>query len=89
MPIDSDPFEADWLPGYTDGDWPEWPAQQALHCVPGDIQQQFGKTNSSVLNGPFLELDPRRASEIIEAMEKLGYLCERNDALVQSASGQF
>jgi hypothetical protein len=33
MPIDSDKFESDWLPGFTDGDWPEWPAQEALRWV--------------------------------------------------------
>lgn len=87
MPIDSDQFKADWLPGFTDGDWPEWPAQQALNWVPREVQRRFGKTNSSVLNGPFLELDPGRAPEIIAAMEQFGYICDRNDELVQSASG--
>lgn len=87
MPIDSDRFKAEQLPGFSDGDWPEWPAQQALDWVPPEIQRRFGKTNSSVLNGPFLELDPQRAAEIIAAMEEVDYVCERNDALVQSASG--
>ena len=87
MPIDSDKFESDWLHGFTDGDWPEWPAQEALRWVPHDIQQRFGKSVSSVINGPFLTLDPSRASEIIAAMEERGYVCERDDALVQAASG--
>ena len=87
MPIDSDKFESDWLPGLTDGDWPEWPAQEALRWVPRDIKQRFGKSVSSVINGPFLTLDPSRASEIVAAMEELGYACERDDALVAAASG--
>jgi len=87
MPIDSDKFKPDWVPGFSDGDWPQWPAQQALNWVPAKIQRQFGKTNSSALNGSFLKLDPQRAAEIIAAMEEIGYVCERNDALVQSASG--
>lgn len=87
MPIDSDKFESDWLPGFTDGDWPEWPAQEALRWVPRDIQQRFGKSASSVINGPFLTLDPSKANEIIAAMEELGYVCERNDLLVRLASG--
>jgi hypothetical protein len=87
MPIDSDKFEPEHLPGFTDGDWPEWPAQEALRWVPRDVQQRFGKSVSSSINGPFLTLDPTRASEIIAAMAELGYVCERDDGLVRSASG--
>lgn len=87
MPVDSDKFLSEWLPGFTDGDWPEWPAQQAQNWVPREIQQRFGSSVSSVLNGPFLTLDPSRANEIVAAMQELGYVCERDDRLVRSASG--
>jgi hypothetical protein len=33
-PADEEPFDADMIPGYADGDWPEWPAQQMLQWMP-------------------------------------------------------
>jgi hypothetical protein len=48
----------------VDGEYPEWPEQKMLAWLPANICRQFGKMESSVLNGPFLSLDVRRTPEI-------------------------
>lgn len=87
MPIDSDTFSSEDVPGFCDGDWPTWPEQEALKWIPHNIQERFGNRTSSVLNGTYLSLDTTRSNEIIEALQKAGYRCERDDTLVRLARG--
>src|SRR5690348_4424211 len=35
-------FDAEEIPGFADGDWPQWPALQALEWVPLSIQRNYG-----------------------------------------------
>jgi hypothetical protein len=86
-PDDSQPFDADRIPGYADGDWPAWPAQEALDWVPSEISARFGRDVDSVLNGPYLEFDPKHEVEILAAFEGHGFRCGRDDKLVRQASG--
>ncbi len=75
------------IPGFEDGDYPEWPAQEMLDWMPEEASR-FGEYTNSVLNGPFLVIPPDKESAIVDALEAAGYTCERNDPLVQTASGR-
>lgn len=83
----SEPFDRDAVPGYADGDWPDWPAQRMLDWVPEPVRARFGRTSDSVLNGPFLELDPKRGDEIAEALQRHGFQVSQDAELVARASG--
>lgn len=83
----SEPFEPDAVPGYADGDWPDWPAQRMLDWVPKPIQERFGRMRDSVFSGPFLELDPTCSDEIAEALERHGFQVSEDADLVARASG--
>jgi hypothetical protein len=48
------------IPGFCDGDWPNWTAQGMLGWIPKSIQEKYGRQISSTLNGPFLRLEPQR-----------------------------
>ena len=81
------PFDAFDIPGCGDGDWPAWPAQDMLAWVPEEIQARFGRTQASVLNGPWLSLPGEAIDEIAAAMERLGYRCRRDEDLIARAHG--
>jgi hypothetical protein len=87
VPAADDPFDPNQVPGYGDGDWPEWPAQRMLEWMPEDIRQRFGEIATSVFNSDFLEIDPRSESEVVAALKGAGYTCIRDDHLVELASG--
>lgn len=63
LPDRSAKFDSDRL-GISDGDYPDWPEQKMLDWLPGHVCRQFGKCESSVLNGPFFSLNVQRAPEI-------------------------
>jgi hypothetical protein len=86
-PEDSDAFDSGFVYGLSDGDWPEWPAQEMVEWVPEEIQEQFGRVVATRLNGDYLEFDGSKEAEIVAAFKELGYLCERDDVLVCKASG--
>ena len=58
LPTDDDVFDAVDIPGFCDGDWPNWPAQEMLEemleWVPKLMQEKYGNQITSTLNGPFL-----------------------------------
>ena len=87
-PQATDAFDAEDIPGFADGDWPEWPAQEMLSWVPKDAQQRFGKVSPSVLNGDFLEFDTAKTQAIVKALEQYGYTCTEDSNLVAQASGR-
>ena len=58
LPADAESFDADKLPGYADGDWPEWPAQEMLRWMPKEIQERFGDVGTSMVSGDSLLIDP-------------------------------
>ena len=68
LPLDEGPFEPGSVNGVENGDWPEWPEQLMLGWVPRAIQDEYGKRQGSVLNGPFLVLDEAREDDIISLL---------------------
>lgn len=87
IPSDDEAFDLDDIPGFADGDWPEWPAQLMLEFVPGSIAEKYGRKVDSVLNGQFLEFDAADEEVIVAEMNAAGFTCTRNDSIVATASG--
>jgi hypothetical protein len=86
LPDRSAKFDPDLL-GVCEGDYPEWPEQKMLDWIPAHVCREFGRTEPSVLNGPFLSLDVRRTPEILAALERAGFECRLDEELVGRASG--
>ena len=84
LPTDNDVFDAADIPGFCDGDWPNWPAQEMLAWVPRLIQVKYGSQIRSTLNGPFLRLDPQREYDILKAFATYRYLCLKDQQLIYS-----
>jgi len=89
-PFQPDPeelFESDQIPGYADGDWPEWPAQEMLDWMPEELQQRYGTVKDSIFNGTFLEIKPEQKQAIVADLEALGYTCVEDDQTIAKAHG--
>ncbi|PYE52011.1 hypothetical protein [Deinococcus yavapaiensis] len=84
-PDADDAFETPY--GFDDGDWPAWPQQEMLTVIPASIRQAFGTRGDSTLNGWFYHVPPEAMADFVRALEQAGFSCQRDDALVQAASG--
>lgn len=82
-----DPYDLDIVPGYADGDWPEWPKQLMLTWMPKPVIEQFGTAEASVFNGDFLSIDPKFEPEVVAALEAAGWSCVKDELLARAASG--
>lgn len=79
-PRDDEKFPRD-VPGYCDGDYPPWLAQEQHQYLPRDVLKEFATREDSFLNGFFWRLDPSRAELIVNRLRSLGYIVERRDDL--------
>jgi hypothetical protein len=81
-PDDRAPFTSDAVPGFCDGDYPPWLAQEMHRHVPREILDQFATQGSSLINGPFWEIDIKHKDAIVKALWRAGFAVEeRNDLL--------
>jgi hypothetical protein len=85
QPADDVALADEPVPGWDDGDWPAWAAQEMLDWVPAEVQA-LGSGGSTRLSGEYLELAPEQADEVVGAMRAAGYTLERDDALIERAS---
>ena len=80
--------DVELLPGFTEGNWQDWPEQKMLDWLPAEICRQYGEIESSVLNGPFVRFDPSRTPNILEALERSGFHLRLDEKLVRTACGE-
>ena len=79
-PADDEPFHRDLVPGYADGDYPEWLRQSQLDWMPRELIEKYaGEVSTTVLNGDVLDLPGHRAEEIAEDLRAMGHSVERTD----------
>jgi hypothetical protein len=86
-PEDVEPFSSEKVPGYLDGDFPGWPAQEMLAWVPEAIQEEYGSVESSAFGEPCFEFDPGMELEIVSALQEMSYRCNKDEKLVREACG--
>lgn len=80
IPADDEPFDAEEAPGYADGDYPAWLAQEQLSWFPKELIDKYGgDVDSSVLNGEFLDLPADKAEQIAEDLRAMGHTVEPTD----------
>lgn len=83
----SDPFDANAIPGYADGDWPTWHEQHALHWMPETVVARYGERDISIISGPFVVFHPDDEDAIVVELTAHGYKCVEDVKLVHSAYG--
>ncbi len=87
IPGDDEPFDLDYMPGFADGDWPEWPEQMMLDWMPREVLDTYGRREDSVLNGEFAFIDPAREADVVAALQQLGWSATKDESLVSKACG--
>lgn len=85
-PAPSDPFDADQLPGFKDGDWPTWPQQAMLEWLPAEVVA-MGTVEDSRINGEALAIASGLKTEVVAAMGAAGKEVVEDQRLVERASG--
>ncbi len=80
-PGDCEPFPHD-VPGYSDGDYPPWVAQEQDLYLPAAVLKEFATRGDSFLNGSFWRLDAALAPLIVERLTSHGYKVDRRDDLM-------
>ena len=73
IPLDDEPFDANAVPGYLDGDYPQWLRQVAFKWLPQDLIEQYGEVQTSVLNGDFLDIPVEKLDQVVDALRALGH----------------
>ena len=69
-------FNAEVLPGYTDGDYPPWLQTEMAKCIPANLLTEFGVRQSSSINGSFWEILAESESRLVDRLRQLGYVVE-------------
>lgn len=76
VPDPAAPFDADEVPGHTDGDYPTWLAARMVDILPGEVVTKYGARIDSVLNGEAIELPWAQAEDIAADLRRLGHRVE-------------
>jgi hypothetical protein len=80
-PADKEPFTSDCVPGYSDGDYPPWLAQEQDLYLPSELLREFATRADTFINGSFWRLDPKNVALVVERLRVLGYQAERREDL--------
>jgi len=79
FPADDKAFDTDDVPGYVDGDYPQWLKRTQLDWFPDDLIEKYGDRQTSVLNGEMLDLPASKAEEIAVELRAMGHSVEKTD----------
>jgi hypothetical protein len=74
-------FNSDWIPGYGDGDYPPWLAQEMDKHVPPEILERYCSYHESVFNGEFYKIDPNHRNAIVKELTDVGFTVEERKDL--------
>jgi hypothetical protein len=75
-PRGSDEFDGEQIPGYCDGDYPDWLQQEINGVLPEEVLREFAAVEDTMLNGPYIHIDPEHLPVIKARLEQLGYIVE-------------
>lgn len=72
-PKGTDPFTAEQLPGYCDGDYPPWLQAEMDLILPISFLEKHGKRESTSLNGSFWMISREALETVLNALFYSGY----------------
>jgi hypothetical protein len=83
-PNPEDDFDAESLPGYADGNWPEFAPNAMGRWVDEEIIYEYG-WYAPTMNGFHPVIDAENEEEVVALLEEQGHVCTRDDDLIWSA----
>jgi hypothetical protein len=81
LPQDDDAFDGAFIPGYYDGDYPEWLQQSMDYLLPEELLERYGEMRDTALNGSYWHIDTEHEQELVEELRRLGQKVTRRDDL--------
>lgn len=73
-------FNREWLPGYSDGDYPPWLQAEMGACLPAIVLDEFSLRESSSVNGPFWQIPADMRDALVRRLRERGFAVhERSD----------
>lgn len=75
-PSNSEPFNPEQVPGWSDGDYPPWLQAEMLRWFPSDLISKFGRRLETSLNGHFVWLDPDHEKSLCRELQARGWETE-------------
>ena len=85
IPSMDEEFSIGEIPGYEDGDWPPWIEALQLELLPKEIVGTYGELVRTTLNGDAVTFKEAECDAIVAALTEQGFVCRRDDDLIQQA----
>ncbi len=84
-PGPDDAFDAEELPGYADGDWPEFAPTMMDIWVNEQIIDEYGGYVQPLMNDGYPVIGLDNEEKVVSLLEERGYICTRDDDRVWKA----
>jgi hypothetical protein len=68
-----EPFDAEQIDGYMDGDYPPWLMQSMDAFLPMELLQRFGVKDASTINGDYWNIPPKNVNDLVRALIEMGF----------------
>ena len=72
-PDDAAPFDSEAVPGYYDGDYPDWLQAEMDSCVPEDILEKYADYVGTMLNGAYYDIEMTHEEDICGDLRARGF----------------
>jgi len=72
-PADSDRFDGEMIPGFTEGDYPRWLQGSMDKHLPNAVLDEFATREVTAVNGSFYFIAEDRADEMCAALRSFGF----------------
>lgn len=72
-PLDTDFFDGEALPGWSEGDYPPWLQQEQGNVLPQDILHKFAQSVPTALNGSYWHIAEEKCDDVCSALRTLGF----------------
>lgn len=82
FPTDDTIFPGHSLPAVADGDWPTGRFILMWELLPEAVIDKYAYCYDTIFNGEACEFDPAKRDQIIAELERLGFTCVEDQALI-------
>ena len=72
IPGPSEPFKAEAVPGFCDGDWPPWLQKEILQVLPPPLVRKYAEASMTCINGVYFHIRQEDLPELLRELESRG-----------------
>ncbi len=84
-PDPDDAFDAEELPGYAEGDWPEFAPTMMDKWLDEEIIEEYGGYVRPLMNADYPVIDFDNEERVVSLLEARGHVCTRDDDVIWKA----